>query len=361
MPLTLAQAKVGMADKVVQTTIDEFRRSNFLLENLTFDNAVSPGTGGSTMSYGYIMLKTPSVASARALNTEYTPGEALREKKTADIKIMGGAYQVDRVLEKTAAASEIAFQSRQKVIATSNKFNYEVINGDSSIDTNGFDGLDKLLTGSDTEYNLAEYELTKDTALVAGKTYFTKSGDTYTPVASPVVGSIATYYEIVNLVDLSTSDLMDDNYNAFLDKLDEFISLLDGKPTMLLMNNKMVTKLRSIARRAGYYTQSEDAFGNQVENYNGIPFVDLEEYFNGTKSVPCVPIDGTLGTTDIYAVVMGLDGFHGISPTGNKVIEAYLPNMKAPGAVKTGEVELLAGVVLKASRKAGVFRNIKVK
>lgn len=43
------------------------------------------------------------------------------------------------------------------------------------------------------------YMLTKDSAIVTGKTYYTRSGTspnyTYTPVASPVVGDIATYYE----------------------------------------------------------------------------------------------------------------------------------------------------------------------
>lgn len=42
MPLTLAQAKVGMANHVDQTVIDEFRRSSLLMDKLTFDNSVSP-------------------------------------------------------------------------------------------------------------------------------------------------------------------------------------------------------------------------------------------------------------------------------------------------------------------------------
>lgn len=59
MPITLAQAKVGMANHVDQQVIDQFRRGSMLLEALTFDNSVSPGTGGSTLTYGYTQLKTP--------------------------------------------------------------------------------------------------------------------------------------------------------------------------------------------------------------------------------------------------------------------------------------------------------------
>lgn len=36
MALTLAEAKVGYADKVEQNVIDEFRRSSILLDKLTF-------------------------------------------------------------------------------------------------------------------------------------------------------------------------------------------------------------------------------------------------------------------------------------------------------------------------------------
>ena len=69
MAITLAEAKVGMADKVDQQVVDTFRRSSLLLDRLTFDNCISPGTGGSTLGYQYTMLKTPATAAVRAINT----------------------------------------------------------------------------------------------------------------------------------------------------------------------------------------------------------------------------------------------------------------------------------------------------
>lgn len=317
MPVTLAQAKVGMANKVDQMVIDQFRRSSLLLDKLVFDDAVSPGTGGSTMVYGYMQLKTPSVAAGRAINSEYTPGEAVKEEKTAHIKIFGGAFEVDRVLEDTAAKSEIAFQLEQKTIATANKIHNDIINGDSASVTTDFDGLDKMLTGTDTEFK-------------------------------PTSG-----------VDLSTSAKMDENFNEFLDNMNEFLALLSRKPDMLLMNSKMKTKMKSVARRAGYYSRTEDAFGNTVDNYDNIPMLDMEDFYDGTKTKPVVAIESD-HTSSIYAVCLGLDGFHGISPKGDKIIKSYLPNLKAPGAVKKGEVEMLAGTVLKDTKKAAVFRGIKV-
>ena len=325
MAITLAEAKVGMADKVDQKVVDTFRRSSLLLDKMVFDNAISPGTGGSTLTYGYIQLKTPSTAAVRQINSEYTAGEAKREEKATKAVVMGGKFQIDRVLIGTAGAvDELAFQTEQKVKATANYFNNLVINGNKSNSGTGvlntFDGLDKLLTGTETE--------------------------------------------ITSAVDVSTEALMNSNYNALLDEVDGFLSALDGKPTMLLMNNKMLAKMRSAARRAGYYGRSRDDFGRTVETYNDIPMYDMGKYYNGTNTVDIIPetaaTSSAEGKTDIYAVTIGLDGFHGVSPTGSKVINSYMPDLTKPGAVKDGEVELIAGVALKNTNKAGVLRGIKI-
>lgn len=326
MAITLAEAKVGMADKVDQQVIDMFRRSSVLLDSLTFDNAISPGTGGSTLAYGYIQLKTPSTAAVRAINSEYTAGEAKREEKTAKAVIMGGSFKVDRVIQSTSGAvDELAFQAEQKVIATSNYFHNLVINGSSETSTDGtriintFDGLDKTLTDASTEVDSA--------------------------------------------TDLSTSALMDTNANAFLDEVDEWLTTMDGMPDALIMNTKMLAKFRSIARRAGYYTRSRDDFGRVVETYNGIQLVNAGYYYNGTNTVDTIATsDNTAGTgkTDIYAVQFGLDAVHGISPTGTGVISSFMPDLTEPGAVKTGEVELVAGIVCKNTLKAGVLRGVAI-
>ena len=326
MPITLEQAKVGMADKIDQFVIDEFRRSSLLLDALTFDNAVSPGTGGSTLTYGYTRLKTPSTGQFRNINEEYTPNEAARENVFANLKIFGGAYQIDRVIQDTSGQiNEMQFQMEQKIKGAANVFHYTVINGDSAVDEKAFDGLDKALAGSSTEINADK------------------------------------------VIDLSDEAGLTANKFAFLDELDNFLSELDGKPSMLMGNNKLITKIKSVARRAGYLTQSEDAFGRKVDAYDGIPLVDLGYFYNGAATVPIVNIvnrevgTAQTGLTDLYAVGLGLDGFHGVSPTGNGVIRNYLPNFDTPGAVKTGDVEMVAAVALKATRKAGVLRNIKVK
>lgn len=331
MALTLAQAKVGMADHIDQQVIDEFRRGSLLLDLMTFDNSVSPGTGGSTLVYGYQQLKTPATADFRNINVEYTGNEAIRESKSVQLKIFGGKFSIDRVLARTSGAiDEVNFQLKEKIAATVNTLHNAVINGDSSV--KGFDGLDVMLAGSSTEIN--------------------KGAD--------------------KAIDLSTSDKVDSNYKTVLDKLDEFLAELDGVPGALFGNSALITKLQACARRAGYLTQSEDAFGRKVNTYNGIPLVDLKYYFDGTNTKPVVQIVsrkyGTTGSettvtglTDLYAVRFGLDGFHAASPAGGKLINTTLPDFSTAGAVKDGDVEMVAATVLKNSRAAGVLRNFKVK
>lgn len=58
-----------MPDKVAAKIIDIFVRESQVLENLPFDNAVSP-TDGSTLVYGYVQEKLPSTAAFRAIGSE---------------------------------------------------------------------------------------------------------------------------------------------------------------------------------------------------------------------------------------------------------------------------------------------------
>lgn len=325
MPITLEQSKVGLADHVDQQVIDEFRRDSFILDRLPFDNSVSPGTGGSTLTYGYLQLKTPSVAEGRKLNSEYTAGEAVKTQKTTNLKIFGGAYEVDRVLEDTAASSEIAFQLAQKIIAVKNKFHYDFINGKSTAkgtaatDNTSFDGLDALVKGTNTEEKNE---------------------------AAPF--------------DMSSAAKIKENANEFTYALDTWLSTFSVKPDALLVNRKTATMLKTVAKMQGYYNRDKNDFGQKVEYYDEIAIVDMGEYYDGTKTVMCVPIDDSTGTTNIYAVKFGLDAVHAASPKGQKIIRQYMPNLNEPGAVKKGEVEMVASIVSKDTTKAGVFRNVQV-
>lgn len=314
MAVTLAQAKLNVTDDLQAGIIDEFAKSSFILNNIPFHDCVSPVGGGATLTYGYTRLITQPTAEFRAVNSEYNTHEVQKQRYTTDLKVFGGAYEVDRIIANMGGiADEVALQASQKVKAASALFSDTIINGDSATNPLVFDGLDVAVTGTDTEYNPG------------------------------------------TAIDLSTSELVTANATAFVDQLDEWLGSLEGVDA-ILCNAKMVAKFRAIARRMGMYQVTKNDFGQKVEHYGDIPFVDL-----GAKAGSNDPIVGIAdGVTSIYAVKFGMDGFHAISMAGQAPVKTWLPDFSTAGAVKKGEVEMVAGCALKSTKAAGAFRNIKV-
>lgn len=317
MAITLEEAKKNVQDDLQMGVIDEFQKSNWILEHIPFDDAVSPTGGGATPSYSYTRLKTQPTAAFREINKEYTPAEVTKERHTVEIKVFGGSYEIDRVIANMGGIiSEVELQQSQKIKAAQALFNDTFINGDSGTDSKAFDGLEKALAGSSTEYN--------------------KDG----------------------VIDLSTSELITQNYQYFLDMLDEFLGGLDGTPSCIMGNTKLIAKIRACARRASMYQVTKDNWGNQVESYGGIPFVDMKAKPGTNDDVVSTGVDGN---TSLYVARLAMDGLHAVSFAGTAPVQTWLPDFDTAGAVKKGEVEMNAALALKASKAAGVFRNIKVK
>lgn len=316
MAVTLAQAKLNVQDDLQAGIIDEFAKSSYILNNIPFADVVSPTGGGATLTYAYTRQITQPTAAFRKVNAEYTPQEVTKQRYTTDLKVFGGAFEVDRIIAGMGGiVDEVSWQAQQKVKAASALFTDTIINGNTSTDEDVFDGLDVALTGGVTEVNA------NGTA-----------------------------------IDLSTSANVTTNYMAFLDTLDEFLMGLDGTPNALLMNNKMLAKLRAVARRVGMYQVTKDNFGHQIEMYGNIPMVDV-----GAKAGSNDPIIATTSNeTSIYAVRFGMDAFHAISMAGQPPVRIWLPDFTTAGAVKKGEVEMVAGCALKTTKSCGVLRKIKV-
>ncbi|MGW7416128.1 major capsid protein [Streptomyces sp. NPDC054863] len=335
MAITLADAKLNTLDDVDLKVIDEFRKSSWLLDNLTFHDAVNPAGGGTTLSYGYTRLVAERPAQFRRLNTEYPVAQAKRQRFSVGLAPLGGKFQIDRVNanQGPAATNEVSLQMDQMIKSARAFFSDQVINGKritTPDEEEGFDGLDKALVGSSTEMGAgASLNWT-------GAAFGADAGKAHDA----------------------------------LDTLDEFLSLLDDTPSALIGNKKTLARIRSLARRAGYFDRSRNEFGKNVESYNGIVLVDLGE--KSGSNTPVIPVEsrdvdgagaGTAlsGLSDLYAVRLGLDGFHGVSTLGGTLVRQWLPDFATAGAVKVGEVELgPVAVALKATRAAAVLRNIKV-
>ncbi len=334
--MTLEEIKKGMSDKVFGQIVDIFLRQSAILQMLPFDDCVSASGGGSTMKYKYLRKVLPATAEFRKLNGSYTASAATKKEFEAALAIMGGAVQMDRVLNKVAGNFDnMAYQIEEHIKAIVSLFHYTLINGDATTTAAGdhpeFQGLDSMLAGTSTEYGqLSAIDLSTITALKANADEF---------------------YEALSLLVQST------NADA------------------LVMNTDMITKVQTVARVLGYKTETEDAFGKKVISLDGVKFMDLQNHYkiesSAAVSAPVVKkgqsrkINGaetnTTGLTDIYAVKFDVnDGFHGISLAGSSVIDQYLPDFSKPGTVKDAEVEMIAASVLKNTQHAGVLRNIKI-
>lgn len=320
MAMTLNDMKVGMTDKVSEQVVDIFVRESEILQALPFDNCVSPG-GGSTLTYSYLQTLLPSMATFRGLNTEYTANEATLVKRSADLKIFGGKFSMDRVLKQAEGKfNNMAFQMEQKIKAAVGLFHYTLINGDATTNALEFDGLDKMLAGTTSEFNAD------------------------------------------GTLDISTMELLKANADQFYEMLQNLIKATDADA--LLLNTATISKIQTMARLLGYKTESEEAFGRKITTMDGVRFMDLKNtYSQGSGApvaTPCVPV-ASGGLTDIYAVKFDVnDGFHGVTLTGNSGISQYVPDFTKPGAVKDGEVEMVAATVLKNTAHAGVIRNVKL-
>jgi hypothetical protein len=318
MPVSLAQARLNTQDDLDGMVIDEFRKSSALLDSLIFHDAVNPMGGGSTLTYGYHRLVTQVAAAFRAINSEYVPSEVTKQRFTVDLKPLGGSFQIDRVLAQIARGAEVSLQMQQKIKATSTKFCDEVVNGDVAVDANGFDGLKKALAGSDTELG---------------------------------VDKVTDW-----------SDIDASGYQKALDRVDEFLSMLNGQASVVMGNRHIIAKLAAIARRANQYIERPVAgltgpLGEPIVRRfwgENIQLIDMGEKAGSTDLIiPLYDPDNSAYTVTVtgganagtFSLLVSVDGnpaeetapiaFNAAGATVDAAIEA-LPDVPAGGVTVTG-------------------------
>ena len=319
MPITFAQAQQLSQPKLTKKVIDQFRTSA-LIDALPFDNTVKPA-GGNSLDYVYNRVTTFPGAASRVLNADYTASEAVTTAIPSRLAIFGGSLQLDRalILGEHEVADHVQFQVEQKVKATIAQFHNMFINGNQAApvipNSWEFDGLNVLLTGGAQEI---------------------------TP-AAPIA--------------LDTSANITANWQAFLDQLRALEAVMDGAPTAYLMNQAMYARFQSVMDRAGINLASKENYGRNVSVWGDSLVMALGNVPGNAN--PIIATSGA-GITSIYAVRLGMDGVHGVSLAGGKLADVYLPNMQDAAAVKTGAVEMIAGLAYTSTQSAAVLRNIDI-
>jgi len=332
MVLNLADVQANVQDDIDYNLIDELRMgSPLLLDRLQFDDSVVPGVGGGTLTAGYTRLMSTRPAHTRQVNTEYPAFEAKKKRVTTDLIPIGARYNLDRVIARLGATSEVAFQQTQAVRATIAKFNDLFINGEAGHDFDDaapeFEGIDSIVTGTITEWS-----------------------------------DNGTAFDFDTIVSKENALAVTRQLRAWLRKF-------DGRPDVFMVNEDGAAFLDAINDWITYYNAVTTAWGLEIPTFAGIPYIDL-----GTKP-GTVDQDGVLtgeadedwviptspsGVTTIYAARFGLDSVHGYATPGNLFFQA-LPDFSGAGAVKPGEVELgPVAIAAKKVRGVGAFR-VKVR
>ncbi len=355
MPVTLAQAQLNTLPDIDWNVIDNLRRNSWVLDQMVWDDTVTPGTGGGSLTYGYTRLLAAAAASFRGYNEEYPASQASRQQFQVQLHPLGGTFTVDRTLATlgNAATNEIMFQLAQKLTSVRTLFQQQLILGDSAVDVNGFDGLNKSLTGTNTEY----LPLNEGNSL--GFTDWSAAAITTEDKAMAAFDSLDDWLSRILASQVGSGD----GGNTATGSLPPGVKAICG-------NTKSIARLRSLARRASQFTSVKDDLGRQIDMYGQWVLVDMGDRVDG--SAPIIPIqaldaDGggpggvISGLTDLYAISFGLDALHGATAAGRPLVQTWLPDFSLPGAVKSGEIEMgPLAAVLKNTRTCGVFRNVKV-
>lgn len=294
MAVTLEQLAEASTEKLVQGFINEIITDSIILDSLQFDNTLT-ASGTSNLVYAYDRVTTGATAAFRALNTEPEISDIAVEKITTQPGILSSAWDMDRV---AMAANDDYYLEKLSECknAIIRGFMDAFINGDTTADANGFDGLSKILTGTDTE--------------------------------------------VTSAVDVSSID--QSVALAFASEMDNMLSLLVRDPDLIICSRTMKNKINSMCRVLGISNVTMDDAGHRIAAWDGIPIEEIK--------------GGAIANNDVYALCLGTDELHGIT-LATDAITVTVPNWNEPGAVKKGDAEFVCGIALRKTKAAAVLRD----
>lgn len=275
MAVTLATSATLSQNDLQRGIVEAFVVSSPVLDRL-------PLLDINGNAYAYNAEATLPGVEFRAVNSAYAESTGTVTQTTVSLVILGGDADVDTFIVKTRGNlnDQRAIQEELKAKALAFKFQDTFINGDTAVDANSFDGLKKLLTGT-------------------------------------------------QVVDAATNGLgvlgaTDADRHSFLDRVDALLAAVPGGADALYMNASILSKIQSSARRLLQAQTGADAFGRTVSFYNGIPMYDIGNKADGTAIIPQTEVQGTSGATasSIYAVKFsGTEAQNGVAALNNGGID----------------------------------------
>ncbi len=261
MPVTLAQASLLSNSMLVRGVIETIVSESAVLNYLPFMEVV-----GSSLAYPQ-ETALPAVAF-NAVGGTWAESAPTFAQATETLKILGGDADVDNYLERSfTQENDIeAVVLHEKAKAVAYQFNTSFFTGDTNVDANAFDGIDKRLASA-------------------------AASQTITAGANGAALTLALMDQLIDAVK-------------------------PGRPDALFMSRRSRRNLNALRRAAGNILQSDlDQFGRMVLWYDGIP-VEIDDNIPDNKAV------GTSGNicSTVYALKFGWNtGVLGIHSGGIQV------------------------------------------
>jgi hypothetical protein len=271
MALTLTEASKLSNDVVLQGVIETIVQDSPILQALPFIEITGNGLT-------YNRENTNPAAAFFSVGDTWTESTPTFTQITATLAIIGGDADIDNFLLTTRSNIQDMQSAivRLKSKAVQHKFEDTFVNGDVSVDTKSFDGIDKLTTGGQS--------ITMGT-----------NGATLT-----------------------------------LAKLDELIDLVKGgRPELLIMSKRTRRTLNNIARTAGGFLETDrNEFGQMVQFYDGIP-IGVCDFVSDTKTV-----GSSNDCSTVYAMQLGEGAVSGITAPGGLIVET-IGSLETKDATRT--------------------------
>jgi hypothetical protein len=258
MALTLVEASKLSNDTLVAGVVETIAQESPVLQRLPFSEIVGNGLT-------YNRENVPPTAAFYDVGDTWDEDTPTFTQITATLKVMGGDADIDNFLKSTRSnvqdleASIVQLKAR----AVRSLFDDTFINGDDSVDTKSFDGIDVLCAGGQT-------------------------------------------------VSMGT-----DGDSLSLEKLDELIDTVKGgKPDLLLMSRRSRRSLNVLARESGSFLEADrDEFGQMVQFYDGIP-IGINDYIADDQEV-----GESEDCSTVFALQLGEGGLLGLTAPGGLTVE----------------------------------------
>ena len=283
---------VGVAPTpVLQRAINNYLVNDEFMNLMQFvNNAQGNNLGNFQTSFVY--YNGTSEATFRALGVDYDPDNEQPLTDTVTLKFLGGAFEADLEVARAfgqnagSVANWTEQQIAQKLNAIKNGFAKYFIQGDSSMDTKQFDGLNKKISTGQVNNSAITVNWTE-------------------------AGTLAVEKEL----------------NKVIGKI------VPKRPNVILTNSEGKAMLRTLNSYRNRGVEAVEVNGRKYDAYMGIPVVALtDSCFSDNDNATGIPV--------VFALIDEFEGVRCSIPMDGEVVKILPPRFENGKVVERGACEM---------------------